>query len=138
MSVDVIKGLAAYFATRPELVAAFHGGKLYYAEAPERSTYPYATQLLISEIPQDTSTTLQTARAQVQIGAYHASAERAADAALLLHDAYQDAEFDAGVATVGTCKYTNRALTKLEGYGPSGLDAWLASYDFEIHFQSRS
>jgi hypothetical protein len=134
MNIDVLDAVAAHFKSRPVLVASFHGGELYLGEAPERATYPYAVQLLIGETPQDTTEPYQAVLAQVQIGVYHASASRARASARLILDAYEKATLTVGGSTYGSCRRTDSAITRLAGYGPGGLDAWIASHDFEIQY----
>lgn len=134
MNIDVVDAIETYFRSQSALTEAFHGGQLYNVEAPERATFPYATHMLISEIPADTTTDLQLITAQVQIGVYHSSAKLARTAGRLITDAFDKASFIVGSDQVDHCLRVGGSLTKLEGYGPNGTDAWLASFDYEILF----
>lgn len=134
MNIDVMDAIEAYFKTQASLTSLFHGAQIYNVEAPERATYPYATHMLISEIPADTTTDLQLITAQVQIGVYHSSAKLARTAGRAITEAFDKASFLVGSDQVDHCLRVGGSLNKLEGFGPNGTDAWLASFDYEILF----
>lgn len=132
---DVLEGLAVHWASRPELVTVM-GTILHDAEAPEGTRLPYAVQMFVSEVSQDTTTDLEVVTTTVSIIVRASQAKLARSYANLVRRAFRKAPIIVDGRPVMHCLPTNGLFVIDDNKGPLGRDVWAATVDFEVMYSS--